>query len=130
MSKMEARQVSSLLLFEGTRISLDDTIARDLQHFRRGLACKAHTLVYHSSPGSRVIKKKKNFWISVEHPVWIPTHKSTRLCSNILLYNTKEGPDMSKMFYDRLVRRYVIDRCLDRISVRNFRRSPMCAAPE
>jgi len=32
---------------------------RNAQRFRGGLAFKAHRLLYHSAPGLRVIKKKK-----------------------------------------------------------------------
>jgi len=34
----------------------------DLEQFRGGLIFKAHRLLYHSTPGLRVIKKKKRTW--------------------------------------------------------------------
>jgi len=35
------------------------TLRRNVKQFRTGLVFKAHRLLYHSTPGSRVIKKKK-----------------------------------------------------------------------
>ena len=40
-----------------------------VKQFRDGLVFKAHRLVYHSTPGSRVInnkKKKAGVWVGVE----------------------------------------------------------------
>ena len=34
-------------------------LGRNVKRFRGGLACQAHRLLYHSTLGSRVIKKKK-----------------------------------------------------------------------
>ena len=34
-------------------------LSRNVKRFRGGLVCKAHKLLYHSTLGSRVIKKKK-----------------------------------------------------------------------
>jgi len=36
-------------------------LSRNVKRFRGGLVCKAHRLVYHSTLGWRVIKKKKKF---------------------------------------------------------------------
>jgi len=36
-----------------------ELLHRNVQRFRGGLVVKAHRLVYHSTLGSRVIKKKK-----------------------------------------------------------------------
>ena len=38
-----------------------------MKKFRGGLVFKAHRLVYHSTLGSRVIKKKKKDVAAVEH---------------------------------------------------------------
>ena len=38
----------------------EQLLRRNVKRFRGGLVFKAHGLVYHSTPGSRVIKKKKN----------------------------------------------------------------------
>ena len=38
---------------------LEQLLRRNVTRFRGGLVCKAHRLVYHSTLGSRVIKKKK-----------------------------------------------------------------------
>jgi len=43
----------------GTVLNLRTTALRNVQRFRGGLAIKARTLLYHSTPGLRVIKKKK-----------------------------------------------------------------------
>jgi len=39
--------------------SLDSGPVRRVKRFRGGLVCKAHRLLYHSTLGLRVIKKKK-----------------------------------------------------------------------
>ena len=37
-------------------------LSRNVKRFRGGLVCKAHRLLYHSTLGLRVIKKKKDGW--------------------------------------------------------------------
>ena len=42
------------------QLGADEVVLHDpVQRFRGGLAFKAHRLVYHSTLGSRVVKKKK-----------------------------------------------------------------------
>jgi len=45
-----------------------------VQRFRGGLAFKAHRLLYHSTLGLRVIKKKKigTWFLVVAHRNWLP----------------------------------------------------------
>ena len=47
------------LSFSWTRSVEVQLLRRDVQRFRDGLVCKAHRLVYHSTLGWRVIKKKE-----------------------------------------------------------------------
>ena len=41
------------------RLLLEQLLSRNLERFRGELVSKAHRLLYHSTLGSRVIKKKK-----------------------------------------------------------------------
>ena len=43
------------------RLRPEPTATVDVKRFRGGLVVKAHRLVYHSTPGLRVIKKNKKF---------------------------------------------------------------------
>ena len=54
----------------GTVLNLRTTTSQNVQRFRGGLVFKAHRLVYHSTLGLIVIKKKKN----LTHEAWMPTH--------------------------------------------------------
>jgi len=49
------RYVPARTLASNERVSL---LSRNVQRFRGGLVCKAHRLLYHSTLGLRVIKKK------------------------------------------------------------------------
>ena len=48
----------SCLTADGSRLNRQ-LLYRNVQRFRGGLVFKAHRLLYHSSLGSRVMKKKK-----------------------------------------------------------------------
>ena len=47
---------------KGERVNIEQLLRRNVKRFRGGLVFKAHRLLYHSSLGLRVIKKKTRFW--------------------------------------------------------------------
>ena len=52
----------------------EQLLQRNVKRFRRGLVFKAHRWLYHSTLGSRVIKKKKKVEGFDDHPVHLDRH--------------------------------------------------------
>jgi hypothetical protein len=54
-----ASPTASHLLSSGVHGSISELLGKHLKRFRGGLVFKAHILLYHSTLGWRVIKKRK-----------------------------------------------------------------------
>ena len=54
-----------------------------MKRFREGLVCKAHRLVYHSTLGSRVIKKKKQKKKYLPQGLGVADYRGVSLIRNI-----------------------------------------------
>ena len=65
-----------------------DELSRNVKRFRGGLIFKAHRLLYHSTPGLRVIKKKKTLRVTDR----VRGSRGEKLVSNEVRYPQTRGP--------------------------------------
>jgi len=85
---------ASVIVFTSTWAGIEQLLRRNVKRFRGGLVFKAHRLLYHSTLGLRVIKKKKKKYFPATpecHP-WghrvVPTEMLLVTGASVLVFTT------------------------------------------